>query len=338
MFLNPNFDVIVIGGGPAGVAAALTCSQKGLKTCIISSIKGHSSIESVHAGIDGLLLKLGLTNCLFHAQVGCYDAIRTIKINQEMSSPLDHSNNGYHIDRKIFNDLLLLKAHQARITILKNCKVQELIFEDKFIVGVQLASGERMISKYVIDGSGFNCVGGKIMDLRKVFYSAPLVTWTGISKGSKNHTLKQQENICEFYPQKSGWTWIASLGNYTFAWTQLSKRGKQSFNAPEIFKNWHTENITAKMNTRWSIFETLAIPGIILCGDAAGNVDPSAGHGLINALYSGIKAGETAVNSIVDPENETVFLTNYDQWFRNLFLSKVDKLQNAYTHLGIEIN
>jgi len=61
-----DFDVVIIGSGPAGCCAALTCIQKGLNVIIISGNKykpvsvshGPAPSESIHPGVVSLLAYL----------------------------------------------------------------------------------------------------------------------------------------------------------------------------------------------------------------------------------------------------------------------------------------
>ncbi|MEH7277917.1 FAD-dependent oxidoreductase [Bacillus toyonensis] len=59
---NSNLDVIIIGGGPAGTATAITCAKNGLKVLIIEGkqFPRHRPGETLHSGIEPLLKTLGV--------------------------------------------------------------------------------------------------------------------------------------------------------------------------------------------------------------------------------------------------------------------------------------
>lgn len=61
---------------------------------------------------------------------------------------------------------------------------------------------------------------------------------------------------------------------------------------------------------------TTVSDGLIIVGDAARIVDPFAGGGLQNAMYTGMLAGETAIESISKGDYSKVALMSYDKKWR----------------------
>ena len=67
--MNQSFDVLVIGGGPAGTSAAITCAQSGLDVCILEdkNFPRYHVGETVHPGIEGLLQQLDIREKILNA-------------------------------------------------------------------------------------------------------------------------------------------------------------------------------------------------------------------------------------------------------------------------------
>src|SRR4249919_3641331 len=67
--MNQSFDVLVIGGGPAGTSAAITCAQSGLDVCILEDkeFPRYHVGETVHPGIEGLLQQLNIRDKILNA-------------------------------------------------------------------------------------------------------------------------------------------------------------------------------------------------------------------------------------------------------------------------------
>jgi flavin-dependent dehydrogenase len=173
------------------------------------------------------------------------------------------------------------------------------------------------------------------MNFYEKSYSPTLVAWTGISFASECN-FNESENAY-FIPNKDGWTWIAQLENKSFYWTKLSSKKKADLSVPKELSKFHETTISKVANMRWRIFRPLCIEGGILCGDAACLIDPAAGQGILNALSSGIKAGQTAVACIQNLQFENIILAEYDSWGLNQFEQKVNQLKEYYKTEGINV-
>jgi flavin-dependent dehydrogenase len=90
-------------------------------------------------------------------------------------------------------------------------------------------------------------------------------------------------------------------------------------------------------NMRWRLFRPVCSEGIVLCGDAAGILDPAAGQGIFNALMSGIQAAGTVVKCIADENLAAFHLAQYDDWFVNQFEMKAEQLRKYYLEHDIHV-
>lgn len=339
-YLSPLFDVAVIGSGPAGCAAAITCVQHGLTTVLISDLstvrkKGAPS-ESIHPGVITLLTTLKADASLNLSSRGTYEGI---EIENSVSLfPMENDSLllGHHLDRETF-DSSLLDASKSQGVIHISGKVSKLLLQDNAIIGFVLEEGQSFITKYVIDGTGRKRFSGKKLGFLEKFYSPPLFSWTGTSTNIEtNHYLFKSKNT-KFIPEVNGWTWIApeQLGNCS--WTRLSIKGQKNYMPPKCLHAYPISGSIKTNNVRWRLFRPLYKEGIILCGDAAGVLDPAAGQGILNALYSGLIAGQTAHKCISNPDMENKYLSEYDFWYSELYEEKVVMLKKHYEQLGINI-
>ncbi|HZV70769.1 MAG TPA: hypothetical protein VFG10_14540 [Saprospiraceae bacterium] len=88
---------------------------------------------------------------------------------------------------------------------------------------------------------------------------------------------------------------------------------------------------------RWRLFRPVCSEGLVLCGDAAGILDPAAGQGIFNALMSGMQAANTIVKCIANPNLAAFHLAQYDDWFVKQFEMKVKQLRLYYEEHGITV-
>lgn len=334
-------DVIVIGDGIAGIAAALSCLQKGLKTILVgdSNLKQKSksirdTVESIHPGVLTLLSHLKIDLNFTAAKLGSYSYISNGEKRKSLNPYTQEIWEGFHISKANFIIHLKIEARKQKLPILQE-PIENVIVVNGRIVGVKTKSGINIFSKYTIDGSGSKRIIGKKMNFYEKFYSPTLVAWTGISFTSECN-LSEKQNAY-FIPNKNGWTWIAQLENKSFYWTKLSSKKKADFLVPKELSNSHKTVISKVANMRWRIFRPLCIEGGILCGDASCLIDPAAGQGVLNALISGIKAGQTAVSCIQKSQFENIILSEYDSWCLNQFEHKVNQLKEYYKTEGINV-
>jgi len=88
---------------------------------------------------------------------------------------------------------------------------------------------------------------------------------------------------------------------------------------------------------RWRLYRPVCKEGVVLCGDAAGILDPAAGQGIFNALWSGMVAAQAVVSCLQQPEMEGFHLARYDNWFIEQYTEKAEKLRLYYEEHGIAI-
>jgi flavin-dependent dehydrogenase len=239
-----------------------------------------------------------------------------------------------HTARSIFDAQLVNAMTNAGVTFQVNEKVESLFMEDNRIVGINTA-GEEILASYVVDASGKKGFAGKQLGFKRRFFSPLLHCWTGVSTYQGIFPL--DTHAAHFIPGVDGWTWLAHYPPNHCAWTRLSLKGEKSLLPPDELKSCTTEGNIQFANMRWRMFRPVCTEGIVLCGDAAGILDPAAGQGIFNALWSGIAAANAMVRCIQQPDFEGVHLAYYDDWFVQQFEMKVEQLSAYYEEHGIKM-
>ncbi len=336
-----SFDIIIIGSGPAGCAAAVTCVKAGLSVLIVTDkVENvdlqHSSpgiLESIHPGVSSLLTKIGIGGAEIVATRAKYTGI----FANQSYRPLGEDNSGpwmgMHIHRETFDHALLNLAQEHGVTVRFNEKVENILLEKDRVVGIKTSSAE-LFCKYMIDASGKNAVAGQKLNFRRKYFSPLFVCWTGISECVQE--IPFDATAAHFIPNKNGWTWLALQLPDHCAWTRLSVKGEKNLEPPGELKNCKTVGKVQTANMRWRLYRPVCKEGVVLCGDAAGILDPAAGQGIFNALWSGVEAGQTVVSCLHHPELEAFHLARYDDWFLRQFEIKVKQLKEYYQENGIQ--
>ena len=326
------YDIAIIGSGPAGTSAAITCKKNGLKVIVISPYKQYNKnelhpVQSVHPGLLTLMKGLGIENTLLNSVKSKFNGIY---VNDQFTA-LGNSNEewlGYHLDKPKFDVLLQDQLTTLKIPVIDSKLDSILCFNDGKEIELTTKDGAVYSSKFVIDASGSARKLGRLLNIKELFFSPPLICRTGVSELIDEQTLKT-----EFASKKNGWVWIAPEDNKQFTWNKLSLNKLDVDDA--MVDSSKLLNEIRVYNVRWRAFRPVFRNNILLCGDAAGILDPSAGQGIFNAFLSGIKAGNTVIESVHNPRMTDLFLVQYDQWFILNFEQKIEQLKEHYNNLKI---
>jgi flavin-dependent dehydrogenase len=294
-------------------------------------------LESVHPGISTLLDKLKIPGAIHIASRATYHGVQTGNKKVLLGKDEQGTWVGDHIDRTRFDEELLKQAIQRGVQLMEGETVSQFIEKKNWVVGLKTRSGRVLYARYLIDASGHKRIAGKKLEFREQFYSPPLVSWTGIASGlNKGHKLFKN-GFAKFIPQPTGWTWLAPEPLHLCTWTRLSIKGRQELVPPVELKGFESLGKIKVANMRWRIFRPLCREGMILCGDAAGILDPAAGQGILQALYSGIRAAITVSSIFEQPALENLHLAAYDEWFMEQYIRKAERLRDYYSDHKIRI-
>jgi flavin-dependent dehydrogenase len=338
------FEVVVIGSGPAGCAAALTCRLAGLETLIITKRKidpealiyENNPLESVHPGIKSALEKITAIHCLEIATKANYIGIQIGDMFTSLGeTPGEGLWKGYHIDRTLFDAALLNTAMDQGVAILQDTSVTDIILKSNRVTGVTTSTSKPVHCRYLIDASGSSRISNRRLKFKDHCLSPILYSCTGVHTAD-NLAYIFREGYTRFIARPDGWDWMAQQSINSCTWTSLTIKGSKIVGPPAILKAANIP-IASISNRQWRISRPTCSNGIILCGDAAGTLDPAAGQGILDALLFGSEAGRTAILCLNNPFHESSFLARYDEQFARRYYHKIGALKDQYAALGINI-
>lgn len=337
------FSVLIIGSGPAGCAAAICCRQQGLKVLLVTDKEERPAYdptlvtpsETIHPGVRSVLLQLEAAHCIDMAIRGVYEGIQ---VNEQVE-PLGEDNHGpwqgWHINRQIFDEALLRTVAAQGIDILYHTSVTDLVVQEEKVTGIKTNTGDALSARFVIDATGDKRVAGKRLHFNEVHNSPPLIAWTGIAENlPPDHELYNRK-YTTFIPAEGGWTWLAPEFDGRCTWTRLSLKGSHNLLPPEELAAYTDNTKTKTWNRRWRVFRPICTEGLLLCGDAAGIIDPAAGQGILNALVSAGMAVKAIKASVEQPVYESLFMAQYDDWYISNYQEKMSRLKQFYAEWGV---
>jgi flavin-dependent dehydrogenase len=305
------FDVIVLGGGPAGCVTAMLLARRGFAVAVVDrpASRPFAIGETLPPQASRLLAELGLTDrfrllgSLPSSGIISLWGSETAEVNDFIFSV---HGNGWHIDRSAFNRMLADAATDAGATFFDNARIDvcEECQSGWYIV-VSSPGAHRIVQgRFVVDARG-RTAGGSFGFPRRMLFDR-LIAVAGFAPPRPSGTLSDFTLV---EAVDMGWFYSAFLpcGQCVVTFmtdADLYSSGRaqsENFLAIQLAKApWTRERIdrvptsTAVFSAVTSIRETALRANWLAVGDAAISHDPLSGQGLWGAM----KMARRAVPSI----------------------------------------
>ncbi|MHA7647562.1 NAD(P)/FAD-dependent oxidoreductase [Nitrosopumilus sp. S4] len=344
-----NYDLVVVGGGPAGSSAAYAAAKNGVKVALLE--KENSIAETVRtSGVTWIqsIKEFGIPD-------DCYNPIR----NFSFCSPNNEVTINDYIPRAAVLDVrktyrwLAEQSKKEGVEIFLKTNINDVIKnEHGDIVGVSGVSPEGKVnfhSKVVIDASGFPSTVCKSMGFA--------TQWKRFGAGAEYEAKVESVDADtwwlmvgqEYSP--AGYAWIFPLGNNIVRVgvgvgkpesnvdpTQRLKKIIEKKLGPikklgEITPiEFHYGLIPNDGLSRKTVFNNL-----MLVGDSAGQANPLVLEGIRYAIRFGRIAGKVASEAIKNNNTDEKSLYPYEDYWRKAIESKINsagKVQNRWIGLS----
>ena len=327
--------VVVLGGGPAGTAAALTLLQAQVPVTIVerSPFPRYRPGETLHPGIEPLLARLGVEEILHAAgyirHMGVWSAwaepIRFVPYGGDGNGPW----RGFQAIRSDFDRRLLEKACENGASLVAGEVSGVLAGADGSIRGVQTSAGP-IFARYVIDCTGSSHTLARHLRIPVVRHSRQLIARFGYATGQYGGPAPSIQS------DANGWTWITEVAPTRFQWTRVTEAYHRPTPAwiPASLQGLDAEP-SRGADVSWRMAADVAGPGYFLTGDAAAVLDPSSSHGVLRAVMSGMMAAHLAVQDICFGADAKVCARYFQEWFTSWFREDSKKMSRMYQEANL---
>ncbi|MCK9581634.1 MAG: NAD(P)/FAD-dependent oxidoreductase [Methanoregula sp.] len=343
--MKNKYDVLVIGGGPAGAIAAKTAVEKGLSALIVEKRPAIGAPVRCAEGVS----KEALADFIdpdprwISAEMTGAGIVAPDGFFMKLESSMAGGKVGYVLDRKFFDRELVWKAAEAGAEVAVKSRACAPIMEGGVVKGAKIDYCGKVTdvrAQVVIAADGVEskfskwCGIDTTVPVREIMSSVQYVmTDIDIDPGATIFYLGN-----DVAPE--GYLWVFPKGKRT-ANVGIGISGKKSGDGhrakdyldkfvKKTFPNGKTiEYIPGGVSVCRPLDCTVA-DGLIIAGDAARVVDPLTGGGIYNAMYTGRLAAEVAADCIGKGDVSKKALMKYDKEWR---ASKMGKAIERNYHI-----
>lgn len=343
--MKNKYDVLVIGGGPAGAIAAKTAVEKGLSACIVEKRPAIGAPVRCAEGIgkEALLEFIEPDPRWISAEMTGADIVAPDGFCMKLGSAMAGSKVGYVLDRKFFDRELVWKAAEAGADVAVKSRATAPIIEDGVVKGAKIEAGGKVTNVHatvVIAADGVEskfskwCGIDTTVPVREIMSSVQYVmTDIDIDPGATIFYLGN-----EVAPE--GYLWVFPKGKRT-ANVGIGISGRKSgegHRAKDYLDRFVKKTFPHGKTIEFcpggvSVCRPLpctVADGLIIAGDAARVVDPLTGGGIYNGMFTGKLAAETAADCIGKGDVSKKALMAYDKAWR---ASKMGKAIERNYHI-----
>ena len=322
--MTDSSDVVVVGAGPCGSFSAFVAAKLGIDVIVCEEHKeigipvhcpGHLSLSGLKR--LGLHLPAGVVENEFKGAIFCSPSGRrfTVKLDFPVTCV---------VNRELFDRYLAELAMKAGAQYHLQSRVGSLVFERGFVKGVVINRGgsrETLTSQIVIDAEGVSSGLLKKAGLQTLDRSMVV----NAVQAEVERTDDLVEDTVEVY---FGQKYAAGL----FAWIIPGRDGsakvglatKSGDPRDHLHRFMHNHPIASKKLEKSEIINLSFHPmslggpipktysnGLLIVGDAASQVKPTTGGGVIFGLLCSKIAGEVAYEAIKNNDFSESLLSRY---------------------------
>jgi menaquinone-9 beta-reductase len=343
-----DYDIIIVGAGPAGSTAALYAKRQGLKTLLIDKARfPRDKIcgDAISGKSVAVLHELGLVDAVRALPGAPVDHILFGSPDHTGASiPLDRHPlcdqltgntlpmEGFVIRREVFDHFLFEQASAVCDQCIEEFSVEELVWEGRQVVGIRGIKADGQMRAYsaplVLGCDGYRSIVARKAGLYQHESQHWMVAlrqyWQGVEG------LRGQIELHFIDEVKPGYFWIfptddgrANIG-IGLGHDEIKKRGinlktmlKAAIDSP-AFRTRFANAQPLEEPVGWNLpvsskRRTIHGNGFLLLGDAASLIDPFTGEGIGNAFYSARAAITTAVEARTANDYSARFLRRYEE-------------------------
>lgn len=300
-----HYDIVIVGGGPAGTSAGLSLSKFSNSICIID--KSSFPRPKLCAGIITQKTIQILTSILPEFELSSYYQTNKISLFSQHNIKCDFFVK-YPltlVDREQFDYELLSACKKNGIHIFEQTSFWEFVPEQNKLI---LSNGEELSYNILVAADGIFSPIRKMLGTGDIQKGFCLQNTLNISS-QLNTTLTSLDKVCfDFANLPFGYNWVLSNQKSVIVGTGvLAKASTYKQTLAEHSKLCVQLGISSSTNLKGAFLPIGDVVNqalhpynnIVLIGDAAGYANPITGEGIYYSILSGYYVGKAYQNDKV---------------------------------------
>ncbi len=341
--MKSEYDVIVVGAGPAGSVAARTAAENGLDVLLIEKRQEIGDPVRCAEGTG----KLGLMQFMepdprwICAEVTGARLFSPDGTCVELSEKLAGKEVGYVLERKLFDRAVAKSAAKAGAEVQVKTQATSLITENGVIKGIRgkhRGDDFEARARVVVGADGIESKVGKWAGIRTTLKPKDVETCAQFLVTD----IDIKADSCDFYlgnqRAPGGYVWIFPKGkreaNVGLGILGSRFTGKHPIDYLREFLAWRfpegkiIETVVGAVPAS-GMLKQLSTDGLVLVGDAGRVSDPITGGGIYNGMVSGRIAGNVIADAIGANDVSARQLQRYDREVREELGKMLDRNYKA---------
>ena len=327
--VKDRYDVVVIGAGPAGSVTSRFAAENGASVLMLERDREPGIPVRCAEGVShrGIAPFIEIDKRWIANQI---DVAKLHAPNGE-SAYMYNNGTGYVLERRIFDTALCDLAVKRGAHLITKADALDLIRENNKIAGIEYKYfGEIRTVKcdMVIGADGVESRVGRWAGIKTAVRLEDINTCVQYTLSD----IDVENNACEFYfgstISPGGYIWVFPKSENTanvgigLAGHLAHEKGPKEYLDEFIEKHFPDAKITYTVFGGVPISATLkeiVRDNIMLVGDAARQVNPITGGGVVQGMLAGSIAGKVAAEAVKTRKFDAKFLKKYHrEWDKRL--------------------
>lgn len=290
--------------------------------------------ETLHPGVEPLLGQLGVADRLSLVTGARHPGIwvewGSPRRFEPYGSDSDGPWSGFQVSRADFDALLLSRAREVGAEVRTRCAGVTPAVAGAELQGIMTSDGP-VNARVVVDASGRSRWLGRALGIESAARSPRLIARYGYVEGA----CPVRDEAPALVGDSQGWTWTARVRPGKYQWTRLDFGALPDADwLPGEFRGLTPVGRSRGADVTWRMAAEVARPSWFMVGDAAAVLDPTASHGVLKALMTGMMAGHLIAGVLGGNAPADEAAAAYHAWIAGWFEADVVKLAEFYRTLG----